>query len=354
MIFIFVEILYLILLLLFNNHRLIKMTHSSENIDIVNTMNSVSNSHRFSHKSMATIYEIIIVHEDVNYAQQAAYAAFFELDRLEQELSRFIENSDISRINNLSAYQSAKISLATFECLQHSARMHRETDGAFDITVGPLLKCWLNQDKTERIPSKEELELALQLTGIDLLQLDENQYTVKVKASPVQVDLGGIGKGYAVDQIAILLREWGIDTALIHGGSSSVLALGAPLGTKGWPLTLSKPRNHKQTLARLCLRGRALSSSGLQKGRHIIDPRTGKPVEGNLTTWACASDTATTDALSTAFMIMNPDEVEEYCLKNQEVLAMILTENNNVGDGRISHFGPWNEDDLLFNFKSDK
>ncbi|MFQ5825288.1 MAG: FAD:protein FMN transferase [bacterium] len=319
------------------------MSHSTQNIGMINTIDSVTGAHRFSHKAMATIYEILIVHADANYAQQAACEAFYELDRLEQELSQFIENSDISRINNLQAKQSVRIGLAAFECLQHSAQMYEETDGAFDITIGPLLKCWLNEDKTMRIPSKEELELALQHTGMNLLQLDGNEHTVKVHASPVHVDLGGIGKGYSVDQLVELLRDWEFDTALIHGGTSSVFALGAPPGTKGWPLTLSSPRDYKQTLARLYLRDQALSSSGLQKGQHIIDPRTARPVKGNLASWACASNAATADALSTAFMIMTPDEVQDYCLRNEDVQAMIIVqdEKNNSGHENVLSFGSW-------------
>jgi thiamine biosynthesis lipoprotein len=110
---------------------------------------------RFSHEAMATTFEIIIVHEDERYAQQAAAAAFDEVDRLEGELSRFIENSDISRINNLPANQPLRLGLDAFECLQLSRRIYAETNGAFDITIGPLLSCWRNEDGTPRTPSAE-------------------------------------------------------------------------------------------------------------------------------------------------------------------------------------------------------
>jgi len=319
------------------------MTQSTQYIGLANTTDAAIDLHRFSHKAMATIYEIFIVQEDASYAQQAAYEAFFELDKLEQELSRFIENSDISRINNLPENQSVRIGLAAFECLECSAQIYKETDGAFDITMGPLLKCWLNKDKTVRIPSEKELEFARQHTGLNLLQLDENEHTVTVHASPLHVDLGGIGKGYAVDKLVELLRDWEIDSALIHGGASSVFALGAPPGTKGWPLTLSRPLNPKQTLMRLNLRDQALSGSGLQKGQHIIDPRSARPVQGNRAAWAWAANAATSDALSTAFMIMSPDEVEKYCSRNQDVLAMILTEEEGREEAGIQYFGSWDK-----------
>ncbi|GAG26710.1 unnamed protein product, partial [marine sediment metagenome] len=120
----------------------------------------ISAAHRFSHEAMATTFEIFILHPDTHYAEQAAWAAFDELDRLEEQLSRFIENSDISRINILATNQPLQIGLAAFECLQLSARIYTETNGAFDITVGTLMDCWLGDDKTIHTPSKANFDIA--------------------------------------------------------------------------------------------------------------------------------------------------------------------------------------------------
>lgn len=298
---------------------------------------------RFSHEAMATIFEILIVHEDERYASQAAAAAFDEVDRLEDELSRFRENSDITRINNLPARQPLQVGLDVFECLELSVRMYAETNGAFDVTVGSLVKCWRNKDGTPRSPSPDELNLARLRTGANLLQLDEREHTVCLSASPMQVDLGGIGKGYAVDRVAELLREWGVDTALISGGYSSVLAMEAPNGTDGWPLTLSDPADPKRILARPRLRGRSLSGSGVQKGGHIISPRTGRPVEGKRAAWSCAPDAGTADALSTAFMIMSPDEIERYCSLHPDAMAMAILQGDDeeIKEETILRFGSW-------------
>ncbi|GAH34276.1 unnamed protein product, partial [marine sediment metagenome] len=152
---------------------------------------------RFSHEAMATTFEVIVIYEDDLYAQQAAQAAFDEVDRLEGELSRFTENSDIARINNLTANQPLQLGLEAFECLKLSCRIYAETNGAFDITIGSLLACWRNDDGTLRTPSQEELELARQRTGTHFIKLDEDEHTVELLADGVQVDLGGIGKGYA-------------------------------------------------------------------------------------------------------------------------------------------------------------
>jgi len=280
----------------------------------------IPNIRRFSHEAMATTFEIITVHEDGRYARQAAYATFDELDRLEADLSRFIENSDISRINNLAANQPLIIGPAAFECLQHSKKMYDETNGAFDVTIGA--QC-----------SKPGVE--------NTIKLDESQHTVEL-TSPVQIDLGGIGKGFAVDRMAGLLREWSINTVLISGGYSSVLALDAPDNTNGWPVSLSNPDNHKQTVAHLNLQNRALGASGIQKGRHIIDPRTGHPAQGKLAAWAYAGDAATADALSTAFMVMSPDEIEKYCEQHPESRALvILQQEKQPQREKILRFGQW-------------
>ncbi len=303
---------------------------------------------RFSHQAMATTFEILVVHEDERYARQAAAAAFDEVDRLEDELSRFRENSDITRINNLPAHQSLQVGLDVFECLKASAKMYAQTNGAFDVTVGSLVKCWRAEDGSPRTPSPQELERARLHTGMNLLELNEQEHSVQLSTSPVHVDLGGIGKGYAVDRVAALLGEWSIQTALVSGGYSSVLAMEAPPGTKGWPLTLSDPADHQHVLARPHLRAGALSGSGVQKGGHIINPRTGRPVQGRRSAWSSAPDATTADALSTAFMIMDLDEIKRYCTVHPGVLALIiLQEGGRKQKDTILHFGRWGRNVLV-------
>ena len=326
------------------------MTQRQPDISVVSGMpDSISGAHRFSHNAMATIFEMFIIHDDGRYAGQAANAAFGELDRLEAELSRFIENSDVSRINSLAAGQPLVVSLETFECLQLCARMYAETGGAFDVTVGGLWACWLGKDKKKlRNPTEEELKEALRHTGMKLIKLDEDRHTVELLSDSVKIDLGGIGKGYAVGKMANLLSDWDIDTALVSGGSSSVLALKGPEGAKGWPVTLGNPLNRKETLGRFYLQNRALSGSGLRKGEHIIDPRIGRPIKGKAGAWACTREVAKSDALSTAFMVMKPKEVEQYCSKHPDVLGMLIIEGEgDLREGKIMRFGRWEEEQLL-------
>jgi thiamine biosynthesis lipoprotein len=276
------------------------------------------NAYRFSHNSMATVFEVFIIHDDAEYAEQAAWEAFRELDRLELGLSRFIENSDISRINNLSKHQSIHIGLDAFECLKQCAKLTSQTDGAFDITAGKN-------------------------TSMNLLQLDESDFSVKLLANSIHVDLGGFGKGYAIDLMARLFREWDIESVLIHGGKSSVLAIAEPPGEKGWPVTLSNPAQSGQILSHVYLKHRAMSASGLEKGHHIINPLTGKAVENRLAAWTSTSGGATSDALSTAFMVMAPEEIEEYCQRHTDTQGLVILNNRAAGKKRnpILKFGDW-------------
>jgi len=293
---------------------------------------SIPGIHRDSRESMATVFEIYILHENIEYAKQAAWEALEELDRLERELSRFIKNSDIYRINKLAPSESVTIGLDTLECLKLSNRLCIETNGAFDITFGSLV----DRQKTH------------QPLMINQLELDIDRNTVTLLSDQISIDLGGIGKGYALDRMAELLHEWDIKIALIHGGTSSVLTLGTPNEKQGWPITLRNPTDLKQVLACIKLENQAVSGSGLQKGQHIINPRTTLPIEGKIAAWIISPSAATSDALSTAFMVMTPDEIKNYCQEHKNVRAVIvLEEDQKTAENTIKYFGSW-EDNNLF------
>ncbi len=187
-------------------------------------------AHRFSHRAMNTMFEVIVCGPEAQYAEQAAWAAFDELDQIETELSRFIEGSDIWQINSLHAGESVIVGIAAIECLQLARRIFDETSGAFDVTA-----CG-----TKR--------------GMDLVLIDENQFTVTVEADGVIIDLGGIGKGYAVDRMAEMLAEWEIHCAIVHSGQSSVCAIGSPGDREGWVIALGGPTAPGASREKLVLR----------------------------------------------------------------------------------------------------
>ncbi len=190
---------------------------------------------------MATVFRIFIINENEIYGAQAAQAAFEEADRLEEQISRFRETSDVRRINLKAASEPVKVGLDTLECLQHARRLWELTDGAFDITVGRLMGCWIDKQKRPRTPSQEELYTAIELTGMAHVHLNSDEFTVEMDKERVQIDLGGIGKGFAVDKMALILQEWGNARALNSGGGSTVLPVGMPAGMKGCPAPLRNP-----------------------------------------------------------------------------------------------------------------
>jgi len=290
--------------------------------------------HRFAHEAMATTFEILIASDDTvaesaEYARQASQAAFHEVDRLEKDLSRFIESSDISRISKLGARQPVRVSVDTFECLQLAARLQRETGGAFDVTIGALLAFWRTPAGELRNPTLKEVAEAKARTGMEQVVLDRRNFTVRLKTDGVLLDLGGIGKGFALDKAAETLREWadegwGLEAALLSGGQSTLLAMGAPPGKRGWTVTVGA--DVLDAPEEILLRDRALSGSGTRvRGRHIIDPRTGRPAGGpHVRAWASSPSGAVSDALSTAFMIMGPAETERYCAEHADTWAILL------------------------------
>jgi thiamine biosynthesis lipoprotein len=287
---------------------------------------------RFSHEAMATVYEVYASHADHHYAAQAAQAAFHLVDRLERELSRFLPNSDITRVTHLVSGERTRVAPTTLECLAIARHMFEMTGGAFDVSIG---------------------------TGLPSLELDPDESLVLATTAGVRLDLGGIGKGYAVDLMAEVLEEWGLSAALVHGGYSSVLALDPPPGHDGWPLTLSDPGVPSRELARLSVRQTALGASGVRKGDHIRDPRPGRPALTRLGAWASvprprdsvaetlaapqprAAAGAVTDALATAFMLLGDEGIEQLCERSPGLEAWIV-DAPATGSGaghRWLHFG---------------
>ena len=266
----------------------------------------------FEVNAMATSFEIIIVETseiDALYAAQAAEAAFAEIHRLEDELSRFRPGSDIWQLNQLKPGHSHRVSLATYDCLSLAKTMHEESGGAFDITIGPLMQLWRNEDGSLREPSQERLLLAKHSIGSGLFVLNEEDLSVTLKAEHMVFDLGAIGKGYALDQAAVTLNEWGIEHALLNAGDSTLLAMGKPPNEDAWIVTLAEGAQA------LSLKDRALSGSGFMvKGAHIMNPRTLRPMAiQEQRSYALAPSAALSDALSTAFMIMDREEVLTLC-----------------------------------------
>jgi thiamine biosynthesis lipoprotein len=246
---------------------------------------------------------------------------------MEQHLSKFVENSDVSRINGLRGNKPLPVGPEVFECLSLCAEMYEATFGAFDITVGSLYDCWFGPKREMLRPGKKELEEAIRRTGMGLVKLNADDMTVEVLAQGVRVDLGAVGKGYAIDKMGEILKEWSIETAFIHSGSS-ILAMDKCGGTDGWPVTLSLPPDADgkapEVLRKINLENISLSGSNQEYGVHIIDPRIGRAVEGKLATWAICGSAGRSDGLSTALMVMTDDEAKKYFARQKKDAGMVV------------------------------
>mgnify|MGYP000592663722 CR=1 FL=1 len=299
---------------------------------------------RFAHDAMHTRFEIVAFGPSEDLVGRIAETAFRDIDRLEEALSYYLETSELAGVNREAAAREVEIGPDLAAILEVSRILHEATGGAFDPSVGPLMKCWRLHEGTGRVPDPAELATARERTGFRHVRLDPAQGTVRFGRPGLELDLGGIGKGYAVDVAAARLRSFRLPAAMVHGGTSTCCALGAPPGETGWPFRLRSPTDPARSHGRIRLRDRAISGSALSDntftagGRtygHILDPRTGEPARGMSAAWATAPTATESDVLSTAFFVLTPEETRAYCEANPEVGAVVLPE----GSRRVRRFG---------------
>ncbi len=262
----------------------------------------------------------------------------------------FRETSEVSRLNRLAAIEPIPVEPRLFALLERARQLHHDTAGAFDITAGPLSKVWGFYRREGRLPDEAQLREALACVGMQHVELDKDQETVKFLKSGLEINLGSIGKGYALDRCGELFAATGITDFLLHGGNSSVLARGSMAGggPAGWDVGLPNPLVPGERLAEIHLRGRGLATSGsgtqffVHEGRaygHILDPRTGWPAEGVLTSTVLAPTAAEADALSTAFYVLGPIGAETYCRAHPAVGAILVCRQQRDSRLEIKAFG---------------
>jgi len=289
---------------------------------------------RFSRRAMATSFELALPFGTPN-ALAPAEAVFDLLDALEAQLTVYRDTSEVANVNRMAESAPVVVEPRLFELLQTAAKITAETDGAFDVTAGALIKVWGVFKGPRRVPATAELGDTLQRVGMDGVALNEAQRTVRYLKAGLEINLGSIGKGYALDRMAEVLRdEWKITTALLQGGHSSVYAMGSPTENgRGWTVAVTHPWQPGRRLAILHLRDRALATSAAtyqhleHEGRklgHILDPRTGWSAEGMASASALAPTAAEADALATAFFILGVDKTKAYCKAHPEIGAVLL------------------------------
>ena len=262
--------------------------------------------------SMACAYAIVAYGEDAGALPRIVEAAFDEVDRIDRLMSHYKPESPLSRLNREAARGPVAVDPELFDFLGESLRYSRESDGAFDITVGPLMKAWGFFRGGGRVPDSAELAALREEVGYRHVVLDPRARTIHFDRPGVELDLGGIAKGYAVDRVVALLRRERVAAALVSSGGSTIYGLGAPPGETAWNVDVQDPADPGRVALTVRLRDRALSVSGSYEKSferdgvtysHIMDPRTARPVQGVLSV-AVLADTGTEgDALDDAFFV---------------------------------------------------
>jgi thiamine biosynthesis lipoprotein len=289
-----------------------------------------------SHRAMATTWTLILPFGTPS-AAQIAEEAFTLLDDLETQLTVYRDTSEVSQLNRVAPYAAVPVESCLFTLLEQSARIHQETEGAFDITAGALIKAWGFFRGPRRVPDETEIQAALERVGMDKVRLERGSRSVRFLQPGLEINLGSIGKGYALDRLAQhLADEWNLPASLLHGGHSSVYARGYPADDpRGWPIGVRHPWDPERRLATVWLRDRAVGTSAAtfqyleHQGRklgHILDPRRGWPAEGVASVSVLAPTAAEADALATAFFVLGEQGMRAYCARHPEVGAIMLPE----------------------------
>jgi thiamine biosynthesis lipoprotein len=306
---------------------------------------------RVSRRAMATTFEVAIPAGTHRDTIAAATAALDLIDELEDQLTVYRDHSEVSRINSSASEDPVVVEENLFALLTKCAAWTRRTDGAFDIATGALVKAWGFFQREPHVPAPRDRIEAMARTGFRHIILNHESRSVKFRRAGLELNLGAVGKGYALDRAAQLLREeWGVTSALLHGGGSSVYAVGTPPGdTRGWPVRLKHPTEPERSLGTIHLRNRGLGTSAAtfqyfeykgEKLGHLLDPRTGWPAHGTASAIVTAPTAAEADAMSTAVFILGEAGAERLVRLNPALGAVVLPDDPADPDPAIFNLAP--------------
>ena len=289
-----------------------------------------------SRQAMACEWEVLLNQHQYSLGAEEAMRALDLIEKLESLHSVFRTHSDLIAINRFAATRPVAASHDTIVMLKLACDMYSLTEGAFDITAGSLSQAWGFSRRQGRMPTESEIGKARQLVGTEFIVLDESQGQVALTKPGVTLNPGGIGKGYALDRAAGRLVSNGIFDFMMHGGLSSVVAQGDRQHSEtggGWLVALKHPWRWEEQIGTIRLNNQALATSGSgkqffhyqgQRYSHIIDPRSGWPAQGMMSTTVICPSAAVADALATALFVMGPDKSREFCQLHPSVAAILV------------------------------
>lgn len=303
--------------------------------------------------AMATRFEFVLHGENPVALRAAGEEAIEEIHRLEARLSLYRPSSEIAHVNARGAQEPVRVTPAVFALLKRAQNLSAETSGAFDITIAPLVRCWGFMSGTGKVPAEWELAEARSKVGMHLLQLNRQDFTVRFAMEGVMLDLGAIGKGYAIDCATEILREAGVTSALLHSGTSTVAAIGSPPGEDSWKIAIEDPASARtsqlahasnrtedtrsQPLTFVSLKDESLSVSAVwgksfqADGRtlgHVLDPRTGLPITGAVLAAVALPSATETDALSTGLLALGCEGHTNLAKAHPGIRTLLVTESD--------------------------
>lgn len=282
---------------------------------------------------MDTLVEIKVVSFDKTTAQKAINLAFNRIKKLEARLNKFDDKSELSKLNAASKDEPIKVSDELFYCIKKALEFSRISNGAFDVTVEPLMKLWRNAEDKKTLPSDSEIKDALFRIGYSNIKLDDKNKTISFLKPDIRIDLGGILKGYAADEAIGVLKEQGITQALVNIGGN-IYCLGKKPDKKYWSLGLQHPKVKDEVIGSIKLEDQAISTSGSyerfvrineKQFSHIINPKTGFPVEGLLSVTVISNLAIDADALSTAIFVLGKEKGREFVNRLKNIEAVMIS-----------------------------
>jgi len=299
--------------------------------------------------SMACLYTIDAYAADAEKLSSILEQALDEVDRIDRLMSHYKPESPLSRINRDAAASPVAVEPELYDFIAEAIRYSRDSDGAFDITVGPLMKVWGFFRGEGRLPSDQEIETVRPLVGWQHIIMDPEHRTIRFDRPGVELDLGGIAKGYAVDRVVKILRTANVAAALVSAGGSTIYGLGAPPTRNAWAVSIQDPVDSGRVARDVELRDRALSVAGSSEKSfevdgvrysHIMDPRTGRPVQGVLTVAVVTKTGTEGDALDDALFVLGPVRSRKY-LKRLDAVEMFFFLPDGQNGWTLIHEPPW-------------
>jgi len=283
---------------------------------------------------MATRFEIVLHGDNPHSLRAAGEEALDEISRIESQLSLYRPDSEVARLNREAHQRAVRVTPGLFKLLEQARDLSRETNGAFDITIAPLVRCWGFMGDTGSMPEPSAIEEARAKVGMRLIELDSEKLTVRFAREGVMLDFGAIGKGYAIDRAADLLSEAGVTSVLIHGGTSTAYAFGRQPDDSRWKIAVTSPENdasappltvvelENESLSVSAVWGRSFQAGEKTYG-HIIDPRTGAPADNALLSAVALPGATETDALSTA-LLTAPELMNEFANRRSAIRCLVV------------------------------